>query len=920
MSPAPDVGALPAAPRPGGGARAAGREALLALLLLAGGAAALLHETVWFRVLTPVLGAGALTASVVSAGTLLGLALGAAYGGGRAALGTRPLLLWGVAEVLAALGSSAVVGAAGPLRRLVDALPAGAQPAADLLPAVLVTALLALAATPLGASLPAALRALGSAPRSAGAAARRLYGWNTLGAVCGVLAGAGWLLERLGNRGTLLAAAALQGVVALACWVLHARAGTGVEGLRAPAGPGAPAPDLPGDPAPRRSALAAAAALAGGAGLAVQVAWVRRLTPAVGTTMQSFATVLAAYLLAVALGSLLLGPRRGTGGARGAALLLALAALPVALLPPAIAPVARAAAERARGFDGSEWDLLLLRAGSAGLLLVPSTLLGAAALPWLLRAGGLGGAAGARTLGRLLAWNTVGSAAFALGTALAWLPAVGSAAVLRGSAGCYLVAAALLVGRRLGLPLTLVGALLLLQPFVAPMTDEAGRDAVGASFLPEEFALEDAPALFYAEGRATTVVVRDRDGQRELWVEGKIEASSQPTDRLHLTLLGSLPMALHPDPRRVGIVGLGTGRTAQAVAAFGPERFVVLELEPEVVRAAPLFAPEGAGLPAGAQVVIGDARRSLRALGERFDVLTSDPIHPGVAGAAALYAREAYATARERLAPGGLFCQWLPLYQLTVDDVRLALRTFVESFPQAHVFQAGMDLVLVGADAPVRVSEARLRARLAGPAGEPLADLGLRSPGRLLALHLKGPRGVAGFAGPGPVNTDDRLMLEFRAGRAWFTSQAAMAATLLGVGRAPAAALLDAPASAAFQEEVAAGAAFEEGIRAWITGDVARAIEAFDRLAGQDAGDRFAREMREEGRLAHLRDLMQGEEPEPALSLARALAGDGALTDAVRLRAAEALRDLGDLDGARALAREVLARRESPRARRLLSP
>jgi spermidine synthase len=443
---------------------------------------------------------------------------------------------------------------------------------------------------------------------------------------------------------------------------------------------------------------------------------------------------------------------------------------------------------------------------------------------------------------------------------------------------------------------------------------------VGASFLPGEYGIADAPAVFFAEGRATTVVVRDREGRRELWVEGKIEASSQPTDLLHLTLLGSLPMALHPAPARVGIIGLGTGRTAQAVAAFGPERLVVFELESEVVRAAPLFEAEGAGLPAGAEVVLGDARRSLLAGPERFDVLTSDPIHPGVAGSAALYAREAYAVVRERLAPGGLFCQWLPLYQMHVEDLRLVARTFVAAFPATYLFQSGSDLVLVGAAAPLALEEPALRARLAGPGGAPLVALGLRPAGRLLSLLVRDPDGVRRFARDGELNTDDRLVLEFRAGRAWFVRAEAENAKLLSVGRADPAVLLAGAPSAAFLAEVKVGELHRAGIRAWLRGDRTDQAEAFTALAAADPEDRFSARMRDGGRLARVFDLLDEGRDDEARTVAAVLSQEPTLDEAQRLDLADAHRVLGDLEASRALAEAVRRTRDSPRARRLAAP
>ncbi len=127
--------------------------------MVAGGAAALLHETVWFRVLTPVLGAGALTAAAISAGTLLGLALGAAWGGRWAAASAQPLRVLAAGEGLGALLCAALLPLAPLLERVVEALGEGGLIAAGL-PALLGTAACAAAALPLGLSLPAACRAL----------------------------------------------------------------------------------------------------------------------------------------------------------------------------------------------------------------------------------------------------------------------------------------------------------------------------------------------------------------------------------------------------------------------------------------------------------------------------------------------------------------------------------------------------------------------------------------------------------------------------------------------------------------------------------------------------------------------------------------------------------------------------------------
>jgi hypothetical protein len=257
---------------------------------------------------------------------------------------------------------------------------------------------------------------------------------------------------------------------------------------------------------------------------------------------------------------------------------------------------------------------------------------------------------------------------------------------------------------------------------------------------------------------------------------------------------------------------------------------------------------------------------------------------------------------------------------MRAEDLRLVARTFAAAFPAPYLFQAGSDLVFVGAGEPLRLDEAALRARLAGPLGEPLAALGLRSPGRLLSLLLRDPAGVRRFARQGELNTDDRLVLEFRAGRAWFEHAEAAHAKLLSIGRAPPGALLRAPAGPAFLAEVEAGHRFRDGIRSWLQRERTDQADAFDALAQADPADRFAARMRDGARLARLFELLGEEDLDEARRLAAVLGAQPDLDDAQRLDLALAYRELGDVDAGRALAEVVRARRDSPRARRLAAP
>ncbi len=865
-----------------------GREVALLFLLVLSGAAALLHESVWLRLVLPILGAGALSAALVSAGALVGLAVGASVGGRLSSRTARPARLLAAAELLAA----AVCLLVPTLLARID----GGRGVDDLPRTVLLLGVLTAAAVPMGATLPAALATWAPTEGRIGNAFRRLYGLNTLGAVAGLLLAAAWLLELLGNRGVIQVAAGVQLAVAALALL-----------LRSSATPAAPHDPSPASPLPIRLCLAAF--LAGGAGLVIQVAWVRRLTPVVGNTTQSFATVLATSLFALAAGSLLLGPRRGRSAPHAPFFVLMLSALPVALLPPAIGVVDAWSAAQIAGGEPTAGRLLLIRTAAAALLLVPSTMLGAAALPWLVRAAAARPADAGRVAGRLLAWNTAGSAVLALVGAALWLPAVGSAAVLRGSAGLLLMAAAAVTRGRARLLTGIVGIALLLLPLLIAIPDDGMWDAVGASFIPGRHRPADADRLFGAEGRVATVVVRDREGTRELWVDSKIVASASRPDRLHLALLGHLPMALATTPpERVAVIGLGTGVTARAVATWQPETIDVFELEDEVPRAARFFEDDDGGIDERTTITIGDGRHHLALSDEHYDVITSDPIHPGVAGSAALYSREHYAILA---AHADLVCQWLPLYQLTLDDVRLALRTFADTFAHSYLFLAGPDALMVGSREALALDEASLRARVEGHPG--LRAYGLASPGRLLGLAVHGPRGVRRLAGDGPLNTDDRLLLEFRAGRHWYVDESERIWRHLLIGRVdPAALLTDAP-SARFEEERSEADLARRAERLVIQGSVERALDSFTALEDLDTGNDYARRMVEELLVTSADNALEAGQPEKARARIDALLARPDVCAALRIDAAELLVALGD-EGA---ARRAIESLDWPRATRL---
>lgn len=639
-----------------------------------------------------------------------------------------------------------------------------------------------------------------------------------------------------------------------------------------------------------------------------------------GATFPAFAAVLAVHLVGIALGTALLGPRQGRRPRLAVALLAVAAAVATAATPYALGLVVDAVRAGWWASTGDALAMLGWRAGITAILVLPGVLAGAALLPWLVRAASPDDAHAGRASGRLVAANTIGSALGGLAVALLVVPRVGTAGALALCAAALALAGAVALdgrGRAALLAVALGGAALGVG---RPFGDEAGSSCVGALYSVTAYRPSDVLPLLAREGATASVLVRDRDGRLEFWVEGSFEASTGPTDRLHLGLLGHLPLALFEArtdrPARVALVGLGGGLTAQAVARHRTASLDVYELEPEVAAAAERFREAGGGLPAQASLHVADGRRAIVEGDGPLDVISSDPIHPSVAGSAYLYSLEFWTAAVARLSPEGFLVSWLPLYEMHPDDLRLALRTFCEAVPFPYVFLAGGDALLVGSPTPLALDPARLSRALASDAGAALRAFGFGRPGRLLGLLALDPAGCRALAGEGPLNTDDRLLLELRAGWREADDPAAAYDLFTSIPADPRALLAGEP-DAAFEKDLGRAARFEAAMAAWVRWALPEAVNRFADLAAAEPGNDLVRRMRDEATAELSKALLAAGNPREAAATARALAAREDADPILRLDAAEVLRKTGADDEARAIAAPYAAAHAWPRARRL---
>ena len=163
----------------------------------------------------------------------------------------------------------------------------------------------------------------------------------------------------------------------------------------------------------------------------------------------------------------------------------------------------------------------------------------------------------------------------------------------------------------------------------------------------------------------------------------------------------------HPAPRSAMIIGYGSGVTVGGMTVFKElEEIDCLEIEPAVVEAGPYFSEINRKSYENPKVNImfNDARNFMNITRKQYDIIISEPSNPWIAGVASLFTAEFYDRAAQVLKPDGVFAQWIQLYELDPEDLRMILQEFQRKFPEVSVWNSGIgDLILIGTQQPQRL-------------------------------------------------------------------------------------------------------------------------------------------------------------------------------------------------------------------------
>lgn len=739
------------------------RRLLPALLLtFLSGAAALAHETIWTRRLVDLLGASAETFSKVIGAFFLGVAAGAWLASRQTRPSRHPWRGVAWAEISVAFLAVPVL-----LAPAIGEMLFRSTPLSSLLKLLLPLALVAPPALAMGFVLPWMLRALGRTAESTGQEIVWLYAVNTLGGICGIAAVLLAPIPSLGLTRTGLLACAVNLLVGLLARILDQRNQQAPE-RRSPNQrvPGAELEPAGAEAGPPTVWLAAAS---GFLVLSLEVLLQHQLAQVTINSLFSGGMVLALVLGSLAISAALVPPllkRFGfTGTLRaawlGSAVLCGLQPFLLTRLRPnlAILPYELTALP---------YSIQVLQLGA--LVVMPVIVATGLIFPLLLRSGESGHRRpNARQVATLLAWNGVGGW---LGTEMTqnflaptfglWTSAtvIGMAYLVLGMRCDLRFDSASPVARVRGgmIPLAAAAAMLLLCGLIT-------RGLPQTTLLPGE---KLAAVEVGREGVVATVACGPGDW-RILFNNSYTLGGSKA--QFNQERQGLLPLLLHGNPKSAAALGVATGGTVAGLALLPTlARVEAVELSPLVLNfARAYFAPFDRGVFDDPRIhfLQEDARWVMARNPASYDVIVGDLFLPWRTGESRLFTLEHFRNVRAALKPDGLFCQWLPLFQLTRQQFDAIARTFQEIFPDAFLVRGDFycELPIVG------LVGGRNFSQLDWPAIESMCNA-LRKRGTTTDPLVRHADGVAMMLlgplpepGPGPRNTLANAWLEWDAAR-----------------------------------------------------------------------------------------------------------------------------------------------------------
>lgn len=726
------------------------------LLFFVSGTCGLIYEVAWQRMLCLVFGNSTFATATVLAAFMGGMALGSFTLGKKSDRLRNPAELYAYLQIGVGIWALALPSLLPGAFRLHQVLYSSLIPNYILLNAfrfTLCSFVLLVPAALMGGTLPALGRAL--AGKEVGGTVGLLYGLNTLGAFFGSLLSGFVLMPYLGTRATTILAASLSFAVGAVAFVISRGCMAGRMEARQPKG---------------RSLALLAYTVSGFCALSYQVLWTRALVFFFGSTTYAFATMLACFLLGLALGSYFFS--RSSGDA-----LVLLGAVQIvvgasAALSMSLFPVLQEVLTGLRSALGGGWGAFSLARFSAGLLImfVPTFAMGAA-FPLASRVYASGRVG--EEVGTIYGANSLACVLGAVCAGFLLVPYVGvTRSVLLVSSANLAVGAAVLWRTRFryvgpSVAFSLACLLYILFWNSKPLALHSGVLRSGERRL-----------LYYREHAAGTVTVsRVRPSPYDLTPPKVLEVDGLNVAGTSLELIttqklqGHLPMLIytslnHRMPDRVFIVAFGSGSSTYETSLYDVGSITGVEINPAVVEASKFFREINGDVLRDPRyrLILDDARTFLSSFEGKYDVIESESTHPRIN--CDLYTFDFFSTCRMKLSERGVFSCWVPLYSLSSEEFKQILRTFVFCFEDASLWYfpncRNKHVLLVGTTEKLELEPGPIERALSDPnVSRSLGEIGIEGAEDVLSCFVAGGGRLREYCGDGRLITADRPSLAY---------------------------------------------------------------------------------------------------------------------------------------------------------------
>ena len=753
------------------------------------GIAALTYEVLWVRHLGLIFGNTVYAAATVMMTYMIGLAVGAHYAGRLANRIKNPLKIFGILELATAFYALCIPFIFDLIQFSYKFVSANISDSMILLTVVRVFLSLVLLLIPtamMGATLPVLAKGFLSKIDYFGSRLGLLYGVNTLGAVSGVLLAGFLFIPKLGMFNSNILAVSLDALVGISALLISSfsfkksllnedeKINKNLSILKSSS----------------VRWLLIAIGFSGFISLAMEVVWFRALILVFGSTTYSFSAMLGIFLVGLSIGSLIIS--KYADKIKNPALIFGCSALLIGvytLLSLYFFTMMPEVLLRGLMIDSlPSWKKMIGLKFLITLifLLIPTILFGIS-FTAATKAVRQEMSTSSEAVGEATMFNTIGAAIGAFFGGFILLPNAGMQMGLIICSCMALLLGALLLWhyifsvRKRYLIIFSTLLVLFIFSFFPPKWDRQIISA-GPYFSPWgyirngeiifEEKLNAERLLYFNEGVTSTIsVVRDLSEDLHYCSQGKTEADTTERSMMLQRMMGHLPMLFHSNPQQVLNIGLGAGVTFGAVSCYPAEHLEVVEFEPSVVNVARLWGSKNHNVldHPNVTVTINDGRNHLFTTSKTYDVITSDPFEPVMAGAANLYTVDFFELAKSKLSSNGIMAQYLPLYELSYNDYQMIMRSFAEVFPDCIVFFTGFDTILLGAknnkslDLPIASEKFEIK-----EVKNSLAEIGFDSPEMLLSMFVARLSDKNKIWDAGDLNTDNRPHIEFSAPKSTF--------------------------------------------------------------------------------------------------------------------------------------------------------